>query len=211
VLGAIGLWIVGDDLAGPHHHITRYDTGPEGLVAAFIFVGLVAGFYLTQYLVTGGEHTRSGYTLSYPRIAPRATGYREMTALTIGDLTSALRELGYQLELRACDEDGSRRRAAVDERAPLAGANVAILDRKVSGWIRVHLPVPIDEGARAAGLVDVWRHRGPSVDELALYTVRALDRLIGDVRASLEDSQLEGEPATLLTSALSDRPTFRAA
>src|SRR6478752_740402 len=90
LFGALGFWIVGDDL-DRGYHITRYHSGAQGFVNVCIFIGLAGGFILTRRILTGRHHTRSGYTLSYAPIAPRAVGYRELETLTVADLLRPLR------------------------------------------------------------------------------------------------------------------------
>jgi len=171
-------------------------------------IGLVVGWFGTARLTRGATYARTGLTLGYQRIEPTASGYRELTTLTVDDLLARLRELGYQPVAKACDELGTVR-GELDGRTPLAGANFAVTDRGVKGWIRVQLAAPPEGNARAMGLIESWTANGESATELGLFTLRALDGMLGELMASYDDSALSGTPAKLFAAALPDQPKHR--
>ena len=171
-------------------------------------IGLVVGWFVTVRLARGPTFSRSGLTLGYKRIEPTATGYRELTTLTVDDLVARLRELGYQPVAKACDELGTVL-GKLEGRTPLAGANFAITDAGVKGWIRVQLGAPPEGNARAMGLIETWASNGDSATELGLFTLRALDGMLGELTASYDDSALSGTPAKLFAAALPDQPKHR--
>jgi hypothetical protein len=151
-------------------------------------LGVFAGYVVSAFVVRGARLVRGGFTLTYPTIIPRPAGYREVTTLTVGDLVARLRKAGYEPDTQGCDETGSPQ-GALDPTTPLAGCNLAIIDRKVAGWVRLELVVPREGQPRGFGLIETWSKRGPSTDELALFVIRILDGLVGEVSAAREDSR----------------------
>jgi hypothetical protein len=139
------------------------------------------------------------------RIEPTATGYRELTTLTVEDLLAGLRRAGYAPRAAAGDDLGEAR-GPIDPTTPLAGANVEIRAPRVRGSIRLQLAPPPEGVARAMGLVEIWSESGDSAEELALFTLKVLDGLVGDLTASRESSRLGQDPASLLTAGLGERP-----
>jgi hypothetical protein len=178
-----------------------------GMVSAF---GAFVGFFATARLVRGATLTRDGFTLSYRPLEPIPVGYRELTTLTVDDLMSRIRDVGYTPQLRACDDTGERISAG-DPTAPLVGANISLSDPGVRGWVRVHLPRPAEGQARALGLIEVWSEAGESAQELALFVVRALNGLVGNLAASRESSRLSEDRASLVIASLAERPIHRRA
>jgi hypothetical protein len=206
--GAIGFaiaWTLASDDIG---QLGDWRLGAQRFIGAAGAVGVIAGVVIAARLAYGVRVTRDGFTLSYKRIEPTAAGYREMTTLTIATLLQALREAGYDPSAIACDETGSPARP-IDPTTPLAGSNFAIRDPKVRGWIRLQLAAPPDGNARAMGLIEMWSERGDSTEELALFTLKVLDTLVGDLRASRESSVLSEDPAAMLTAGLDARPRHR--
>jgi hypothetical protein len=198
---AIGWRLAGGDIVTPYY----WDRGAMRFVGMLAAFGAFGGYVATRRLVRGPRLTRSGFTLSYRRIEPAAVGYREMRVIAVGDLLAALRGVGYAPRVQACDDFGERR-ASLAESAPLAGANVALRDQRVRGWVRVQLPPPPAGTERALGLIEVWSRRDESAEELALFTLRALDALVGGLAAARDTSRLGDDPAALLTSELPARP-----
>jgi hypothetical protein len=47
------------------------------------------------------------------------------------------------------------------------------------------------------------------VEELALFTMRTLDALVGELAAARESSRLSADPIPLLTAGLGERPVHR--
>jgi hypothetical protein len=210
VLGALAVGVVAATIA---YALASGDLdGPTNGAARFVGmaggIGLCVGWYVTVLVTRGGRVARHGMTLGYQRIEPTATGYREITTLTIEDLLAKLREAGYAPTAKACDELGTVR-GSIDNNTPLAGANFAITDLKVKGWVRVQLAPPPDGSARAMGLIEAWTARGEAAGELALFTLRALDGMVGRLMASYDDSALGGDPAKLFVAALPERPKHR--
>jgi hypothetical protein len=58
--------------------------------------------------------------------------------------------------------------------------------------------------SRALGRI--WSEKGDSAEELALFTLKVLDGLVGDLTAARESSRLSQDPASLLTAGLGERP-----
>lgn len=79
----------------------------------------------------------------------------------------------------------------------------------MKGWIRVQLAPPPEDSARAMGLIETWTTRGETANELALFALRALDGLLGQLTASYDDSALSSDPAKLFVAALPERPKHR--
>jgi len=171
-------------------------------------IGLFGGYIVTARLTRGARVTRGGFTLTYPKIVPRPETYRELTTLTVADLASRLRDVGYEPAIEGCDQTGSPR-GTLDPTTSLAGCNVAIVDPGVAGWVRLELPVPREAQARGLGLVETWTRRGESTEELALFVIRSLDALVGDVQAAREDSRTSPDPASLVTASVGERPACR--
>lgn len=176
-------------LAASHDIDNAVTNGPARFVGMAGGIGLCVGWYVTLLLTRGARVARHGITLSYQRIEPMATSYREIAMLTVDDLLAKLREVGYEPTAKACDEFGTVR-GPIESSTPLAGANVAITDPKVKGWIRVQLAPPPEDSARAMGLIETWTTRGEAAGELALFALRALDGLLGQLTASYDDSAL---------------------
>lgn len=72
--------------------------GPARFVGMAGGIGLCVGWYVTLLLTRGARAARHGITLSYQRIEPTATGYREITTLTVDDLLAKLREVGVRAD-----------------------------------------------------------------------------------------------------------------
>lgn len=168
-------------------------------------LGLFAGIVIAVRITRGKAVTRDGFTLSYRRIEPTATGYREAATPTVEDLLAGLRRLGYAPQATAGDDLGEARRP-IDPTTSLAGANVELRAPRVRGWIRVQLGSPPEGAARALGLVEIWSEQGGSAEELALFTLKVLDGLVRDLTASRESSRLSQDPVSLLTAGLGERP-----
>jgi hypothetical protein len=152
--------------------------------------------------------TRDGFTLAYASIKPKPDGYRELTTARVADLLAALQAVGYAPTAQACDDTGEPTGPIAPE-TPLSGVNVALRDPGVRGWIRVQLSQPIEGRPRSLGLIEMWSMRGDSTEELALFTLRALDALLEGVTASRESSVLSNDPASMLTAGLAERPMHR--
>lgn len=172
-------------------------------------VGVFGGYIVTARLVRGRPVTRDGWTLSYRRIEPKASGYRALDTLKVKDFLAGLRELGYEPRAEGCDDFGNRR-GKVDENDALAGSNVALVDKRVRGWVRVQLPVPAEGAARGMGLVEIWNEGGESSHELGLFAMRVLATLVDDVTAARESSRTSQDPVAMVTAGLGDRPVHRA-
>ncbi len=215
VAGFIGWQLAGDDI----QHVGDWRIGGGRFVAFLVMLGIAIGFLLARRLVSGKHHISDGYMLSYTRIAPKTEGYREGAKVTVADLVAVLTTFGYEPIVTACDETGEPL-GPIELDTPLAGANIGIRDPQVKGWVRLQLAPesgpgePSAAGAAGAenrrmGLLDTWTHRGLSTDELALFTLRALDHLAGDLTAGRRSSQLGQDAASLLTAGLGDKPVHR--
>jgi hypothetical protein len=204
VSGAVAYWFASGDVG----KVGDWRHGAERFIGFAAAGGLFAGYLVTAVIVRGVRAARGGFTLTYPKIVPKAESYRQLSTLVVGDVTAALRAAGYEPEIHACDETGAPR-SALDPTTLLAGCNVAIVDRGVAGWVRLELPLPREEQARGLGLVETWSKRGDSTEELALFVIKTLDGLVGDVHASREDSRTSPDPASLVTASLGDRAVHR--
>jgi hypothetical protein len=201
-VGLIAASVVGDDTAGDWKHgNTRFIGFAAGL-------GGAVPFFVLLRLTRGPRVTRDGFTISFKTIGPVAAGYRELGTLLVEDLIAALRAVGYQPKVEACSDEGDRLNVA-DTRVPLAGTNIAISDPAVPGWIRLQLAPTRDGQARSLGVLEMWSQRIVPVEELALFTLRALDQLVGGVAATRESSKLGEDPVSLLTAGLTERPRYR--
>jgi hypothetical protein len=172
-----------------------------GGAAEFIGSAGALGVFVGYFAVARKKLARDGFTLMYASIESKPEGYRELATLRVADLLAALRADGYAPSAEACDEVGQRR-GALDENTALAEASFAIVDRGVRGWIRIELHAH-------RGLVEIWSERGDSAEELALFALRSLDRLVGSLRAARETSALAPDPVSTLTSGLGERPLHR--
>jgi hypothetical protein len=204
VCGAIAYWFASGDIG----KAGDWRSGALRFIGFAAALGLFAGYVATAVVVRGLGVARGGFTLSYPKIVPRAESYRQVSTLVVGDLVASLRAAGYEPTFHACDETGTPR-SALDPTTLLAGCNVAIVDPGVRGWVRLELPLPRESQPRGLGLVETWSKRGPSTEELALFVIKSLDRLVGDVHASREDSRTSPDPASLVTAELGDRAVYR--
>jgi hypothetical protein len=171
-------------------------------------IGVFVGFFVTAKLFGPNRYARDGFSLSYRPAAPILDGYRELRALSISDLLDRLRTAGYAPAIEACD-DFATRRGPGDPKAPLVGANIALVDPGVRGWVRVQLPEAADGQARALGTVEIWSLGGPSTEELALFTLRELGALVGGLTACRESSRLSQDPVAMLTAGLAVQPVHR--
>jgi hypothetical protein len=204
VLGGIGYHFAGDDI----HQMGDWRGGAGRFIGMLGAIGAFGGYLVTARLTRGPRYSRDGFTLSYKRIEPKAAGYREIETLRVSELLDALRAVGYEPRAEACNAEGTRL-GPLDDTTALAGTNVAISDPRVRGWIRVQLPVPLADQPRALGLVEIWSERGLSAEELALFTMRSLDRFVGDLQAARESSKLSEDPVSLVTAGLGERPVHR--
>lgn len=204
IAAAIAWTLAGSDV----NRLGDWRGGSARFIGMVTALGVFVGFFATARLTRGAPVTRDGFTLSFRPLEPIPAGYRELTTLTVEDLLSRLREAGYAPKLGACDEVGERVGDG-DPTTPLVGANISIADPGVRGWIRVHLPRPAQGQVRALGLVEVWSERGDSAEELALFALRALDGLVGNLAASRESSRLSEDRASLVVAGLADRPVHR--
>jgi len=206
--GAIGFAIAWQLAGAEVGKLGDWRQGATRFVGAVSAFGLLFGFALASRFTRGVKLSRDGFTLSYRRIEPTTSGYRELATVTIELLMNGLREVGYKPSATACDHAGEER-GPIDPATPLAGANFAIRDPGVRGYIRLQLAPPPHDQARGMGLCEVWSGRGESAEELALFALRVLDPLIGDLRGARETSRLSEDPASVLTSMLDARPQHR--
>jgi hypothetical protein len=173
-------------------------------------LGVFGGYLVTARLVRGPRLARDGFTLTYRRIEPKPDGYRALETLQVKDLLAGLREVGYEPRAEACDELGNRR-GKLDEGEALAGTNVAVVEPRVHGWIRVELPIPAAGMARGMGLVEIWSSGGTSAEELAMFAMRVLGTLVDGLSAARESSVTTPDPIATVTSGLADRPSVAGA
>lgn len=206
--GAIGFAISWTLAADDIHQVGDWRGGAQRFIGFATVLGLIAGSVITARITRGKPVTRGGFALSYRRIEPTAVGYRELSTLTVEELLAGLRGVGYAPEVAASDDLGTVR-GPLDPTTPLAGANFAIRDARVRGWIRVQLATPPEDAARALGLVEIWSEQGDSAEELALFTLKVLGGLVGDLTAARDTSQLGQDPVSLLTAGLGERPRLR--
>ena len=197
MMAAIGWHLASDDIG----KAGDWRNGAGRFVGMMAAIGVMVGYVVTALVTRGPKHTRDGFTLSYRPLEPVAAGYRELTTLTVGDLIERLRAVGYAPELEACDDTGQRVGTG-DPSVPLVGANIALRDPSVRGWIRVHLPAPGPELSRAMGLVEIWSTSGETATELALFTLRALGELVTGLAAKRESSGLGEDPVAIVTAGL---------
>jgi hypothetical protein len=168
-------------------------------------------------LVTAGIRSRRGESwrgrslmLAYRAPTANRATYRERGDVTVADLLFALERLGYRPEAVAADADG-KPAGRVDVAAPLVGAHLLWRQPGWRGWIRIELPTPGGEppipGTRLLGTLEVRSHNTAASDQACLFTLRALDELLGEVEAGPTDSH-GFDPAELLTCALPPRPAL---
>jgi len=207
--GAIGFAIGWHFAAADINKTGDWRNGAARFIGMTSAIGMLFG-YIVMMRVTRGVHvTRDGFTISYKPAEPVPQGYRELRTLTVGDLVEKLKAVGYQPTLEACDELGQRMRPG-DAGVPLVGANLAFVDPRVRGWVRVQLPPPAEGQARALGIVEIWSERGDSAEEMALFTLKSLGELVHGLAASRESSKLSEDPVAMLTAGLGERPRHRA-
>lgn len=197
-------------------HLASSDINKEGdwrngaarFIGFIAVIGIAVGYVGVSLIARGAKVSRDGYTITYKPAESVPVGYRELETLTLADLVDRLNALGYAPALEVCDALGTRMGPG-DVGAPLVGANVALVDPGVRGWVRVQLPPPNDTQARAIGLVEIWSERGDSAEELALFTLRSLGELVHGLAAARESSRLSEDPVAMLTAGLADRPRHR--
>jgi len=197
-------------------HFASADVNKEGdwrngaarFIGMVSVIGMAVGYIGTSLLTRGVAVTRDGFTISYKPADAVPQGYRELKLLTVGDLVERLKAVGYRPSLEACDALGQRGKPG-DPGVPLVGANIALVDPGVRGWVRIELPVPTEGQGRALGLVEIWTERGESAEEMALFTLRALGELVHGLAASRESSRLSEDPVAMLTAGLNERPQRR--
>jgi len=202
---AIGMALAGDDV----NRVGDWRNGAARFVGMTGAIGLFAGYAIAQQLARGKRVNRDGFTLAYRPIAPTAEGYRENKLVTVGDVLAGLAKAGFEPRAEACDQFGERK-GSIDDTTVLPGANVAISDPRVRGWIRVALAPSNEDQPRSLGLVEIWSERGGSAEELGLFTLRVLDGLVVELTATRESSALGLDPIPLLTAGLAERPIRRA-
>ncbi len=201
----IAWMLAGDDM----HKIGDWRHGAERFVGAVTAFGVATGYVLARQLAGKTPHTRDGYTLAFGRIDPKPDGYREMTMPRVADLLAALVAVGYEPITERADDTGEPC-GPLDSQAPLAGVNFIVRDPGVRGFIRVQLSQPREGTPRSLGLLEIWSKRGDSTEELGLFTLRALDKLLTNLTAGRESSQLSDDSPALLTAGLGERPVQRA-
>ncbi|HTL37027.1 MAG TPA: hypothetical protein VL326_28015 [Kofleriaceae bacterium] len=201
---ALGWHYAADDI----HKVGDWRHGAQRFIGFTSVIGLAIGYIAMMQLTRGAKLTRDGFTVSYKPAEAVPDGYRELKTLTVGDLVKRLEAVGYQPALEACDMLGQRMKPG-DPGVPLVGANVALVDPGVRGWVRVQLPPPAEGQKRAMGLVEIWSERGESAEEMALFTLRMLGELVHGVAAARESSRLSEDPVAMLTAGLAERPKHR--
>jgi len=199
---AIGLALAGDEVG----KLGDWRYGALRFIGFTGALGLFGGFIIVSRFTRPPAMTRRGFRLSHGRIEPVATGYRDLKTLTVDDVLAGLRAVGYEPTIQACDVDGTRLGNA-DPSTPLVGANIAIADRRVRGWVRLQLIPPNETQTKALGALEAWSERGGSAEELAMFSLRVLDKLVPSLAAAHDDSRLSEDPASLLTAGLPDAPT----
>lgn len=204
VAGFIGWQLAGDDV----QHVGVWRIGGARFIGFLVLLGIAIGLLLVRRISSGTRRTRDGYLLSYRRIGPKTDGYREGAKVTVADLVAALAACGYEPIVTACDETGEPH-GPIELDTPLAGANLGIRDPQVQGWVHLQLAPELEQAPRRIGLLEVWRHRGESTDELALFTLRALGQLASDLTVARRSSQPGLGPASMLTAGLGDKPVRR--
>jgi hypothetical protein len=189
-------------------------SGPIGSPTIWVTVAVVGlVLFLIRRRVTRDSHRAvRGHMLAYRGPDARAS-YRDRVDLSVGDLLAALERLGYRLQTAAADLRGCRA-GALDRRAPLVGANLLWRAPGWRTWIRVQLPTigsePTRPGARLLGLLEMQGAETPAAEEAYLFTLRALDELLGGVSAGPVDARVSPEPASRLTEDLPPRPALAA-
>jgi hypothetical protein len=206
--GAIGCAIAWHFASADVNKMGDWRNGAARFIGLISVIGVAVGWVVGLRLTRGVAVTRDGFTVSYKPAEAVPQGYRELKTLTVGDLVERLKAVGYQPSLEACDELGDRTKPG-DAGIPLVGANVALVDPRVRGWVRIELPMPADGQRRALGLVEIWSERGESAEEMALFTLKSLGELVHGLSASRESSKLSEDPVAMLTAGLSDRPQHR--
>jgi hypothetical protein len=204
VAGAIAWTLAADDI----NKIGDWRAGAERFIGMVTVAGIAGGYLIARQLAGKPPLVRDGYTLSFGRIDPKPDGYREMITPRVADLLAALTDVGYAPTTQRCDDTGEPL-GPLDPQSPLAGANFTIRDPGVRGYLRVQLSQPLENRPRSLGLIEMWSQRGDSTEELALFTLRALDTLLANLTAGRESSRLSDDAPALLTAGLAERPVHR--
>lgn len=182
--------------------------GPEvKLVVAFSGAAGISAFYLARRLIGGAAVKLQEWTLVVPKLAPQATGYREASAPSIGDLVARLEKHGYQLTAMAVDLEGSPK-GAMDPRTALSGAALALTDERL-GAPPAGLVVRIAERTETATglcMLEARDARGAGYAELASFVIVELDALTPGVTYKRSDSVLTPDPAAELRPLLPAKP-----
>jgi hypothetical protein len=158
VAGAIAAAIAWPIASPDMSKLGDWHNGAARFFGLITVLGVGAGFFVTRRIVAGPQVSRDGFTLSYGRVDPKPDGYREMTTITVGNLTAALAARGYEPRTAACNAEGTIA-GSIENNTPLAGANFAIRDAGVRGWIRIQLAPTVEGRERSLGLVE---RSGPS-------------------------------------------------
>jgi len=204
IAGAIAWMLASDDI----YKAGDWRQGAARFIGMVTTLGVAGGYLLARQLAGRAPLTRDGFTLSYGRIEPKPDGYRETTTPRVSDLLAALAAVGYEPQPERCDDTGEPS-GPIDPQTPLAGANLAIRDPGVRGHIRLQLTQPIEGRPRSLGLLETWSQRGDSTEELALFTLRVLDKLLDNLTAARESSRLSDDAPSLITAGLGERPVHR--
>src|SRR5687767_7371485 len=205
IAATIAWMLAGDDV----NKLGDWRHGPGRFIGAVTAIGIMGGYVIARQLAGKAPATRDGFTVSYLPLDPKAEGYREMTTPRVEDLLAELRAVGYAPTTEQCDATGEPRGVPIDPTSALGGVNFAIRDPGVRGWVRLQLSPPINNQPRSLGLLEIWAQRGDSTEELALFVLRALDKLLDDVKAARESSVLSQDAAAMLTAGLGERPVHR--
>ncbi len=209
VIGGVAGFAIAMSLAGRDvNKLGDWNHGAAQFIGMAGAIGVFAGYLIVRQISGRKRVARDGFTLAYRPITPTAEGYRENRLPTVADVIAGLAKAGFEPRAEACDDFGERS-GSIDDKTALPGTNVAISDRKVRGWIRIALaPGNLDQ-PRALGLIEIWSERGSSAEELALFTLRVLDRLVPNLTATRESSVVGLDPIPMLTAGLAERPMQR--
>ena len=176
------------------------------------FVGLCgAGAFFLGYLVSlrvlrGPRREERSWMLSVEQVLPAATSYREAAAPSVKDLVDRLTARGYRIATRRVDEAGAPV-AGGDDRDPLAGAAVELVDERAAARVVVRVSErAAGEGGGLGMITAVERGGRRSSEELALFAIVELAGLLPGLRYKDADSALPPDDTEMLRASLPDRP-----
>ena len=184
---------------------SRWDQSFVGMIGAFVFF---VGFFAVRRLTSKPRLEERSWLVRVGQVKPSATGYREASPPTVQDLVDALGRRGYRLVANQVGEDRVRHGAA-DMRASLAGARFDLADARLPSGTRVVVHVAewaAGEGGGAGAVTSIEGGKKQAGEELALFTILELSRLLPGLTYMDIESALTPDSTEMLAAALPERP-----